>query len=115
MSTPPAQQPANMHHIDEEKGFSRALTNFLEKQCIRAADASITDKQLFRYFRAFWMQAPECFDHPALLGQFRVELAQRGFLAASTGKHPCWLGLTLRKQEQAKKKSPVKERQGRHV
>ena len=106
MSTPPAQQPANMQQIDEEKRFSRALTNFLKQQCIRGADVSITDKQLFQRFKLFWMQAPECFDHPALLGQFRVELTQRGFISASTGKHPRWLGLTLRKQN---KKGPQKK------
>jgi hypothetical protein len=108
MSTPPAQQPANMHYRDEEKRFSRVLTSFLEQQCIRTADASITDKQLFRYFRAFWMQTPEQFDHPALLGQFRVELAHHGFLSASTGKHPRWLGLTLREQDE--KRPQKKER-----
>jgi hypothetical protein len=108
MNTSPAQQPANMHHIDEEKRFSRVLTNFLEQYCIRAEDVSITDKQLFRYFRAFWMHAPEQFDHPALLGQFRVELAQRGFLSASAGKHPRWLDLTLRRQDN--KRPQKKER-----
>ncbi|HKV56847.1 MAG TPA: hypothetical protein VJO32_01145 [Ktedonobacteraceae bacterium] len=106
MSTPPARQPANLRHKNEDKRFSRALTNFLEQQCIRGADFSITDKQLFRHFRAFWMQAPERFDHPALLGQFRVELTQRGFLTASAGKHPRWLGLTLRHPD---KKGPLKK------
>jgi hypothetical protein len=110
MSTPPAQQPENMHSllVNEDRRFSHALKNFLEQQCVKGADFSITDKQLFRNFRAFWMQAPECFDHPALLGQFRVELAQRGFLSASTGKHPRWLGLTYRKQD--KKRPQKKER-----
>ncbi len=93
---------------DEERRFSHALTNFFEQQCVKGADFSIPDKQLFRRFRAFWMQAPECFDHPALLGQFRVELTQRGFLSDSTGKHPRWLGLTLRKQD--KKGMQKKER-----
>ncbi len=48
------------------------------------------------------MQTPEYFDHPALLGQFRVELAQRGLIATSTGKHPRWLGLTLRHPDNLK-------------
>jgi hypothetical protein len=84
---------------DEERCFSHALTNFLEKECVIGDDLAIIDKQLFRRFATFWDQAPECFDHPTLLGQFRVELTQRGFLSTSTGKHPCWLGLTLRKQD----------------
>lgn len=85
--------------VDEERRFSLALTNFLGQQCVKGAGFSIADKQLFSRFRAFWLQAPECFDHPALLGQFRVELTRRGFLSASTGKHPRWLGLALRKQD----------------
>ena len=110
MSIPPAQHPANKHPlpVHEDRRLSHALKNFLEQQCVIGADFSITDKQLFRYFRAFWMQAPECFDHPALLGQFRVELAHRGLLSASTGKHPRWLGLTYRKQD--KKRPQKKER-----
>ncbi len=92
---------------DEERRFSHALTNFLEQQCVKGADISITDKQLFRRFRAFWKQASEQFDHPALLGQFRVELTQRGFLSDSAGKHPHWLGLALRKLD---KPQPRKER-----
>jgi hypothetical protein len=108
MSIPPAQHPTNKHPmpVHEDRRFSRALKHFLEQQCVKGVDFSITDKQLFRYFRTFWMQAPECYDHPALLGQFRVELAQRGFLSASTGKHPRWLGLTLRTQD---KKRPLKK------
>jgi hypothetical protein len=65
---------------DEEKRFSGALTKFLEKECIIRNDVSIADEQLFHRFATFWSQAPEHFDHPALLGQFRVALTQRGFL-----------------------------------
>jgi hypothetical protein len=110
-SIPPAQHTAKMHPIpvNEDRRLSHALKYFLEQKCVKGADFSITDKQLFRYFHAFWIQTPEYFDHPALLGQFRVELAQRGFLSASTGKHPRWLGLTLRKQD--KKRPQKKERQ----
>ena len=92
-------EKATLVRADEERRFSHALTNFLEKECAIGDDLAIADKQLFRRFRAFWDQALECFDHPALLGQFRVELMQRGFLSASTGKHPRWLGLTLRSQD----------------
>jgi hypothetical protein len=81
---------------DEERRFSHALTDFLEQACVKGSHLSISDKQLFRSFRTFWLQAPEQFDHPALLGQFRVELTQRGFPSDSAGKHPRWLGLALR-------------------
>jgi hypothetical protein len=103
---------------DEDRRFSHALTNFLAHQCVKGADFSITDRQLFRRFREFWMRAPECFDHPALLGQFRVGLTQRGLVAASTGKHPRWIGLTLRqpaKREVRKQRVHKQERQSQHA
>ncbi len=92
---------------DEERRFSHALTNFLEQACVKGSHLSISDKQLFRSFRVFWLHAPEQFDHPALLGQFRVELAQRGFPSDSAGKHPRWLGLALRipAKKRARKKA----------
>jgi hypothetical protein len=83
---------------DEEKRFSGALTKFLEKECIIRDDVSIADEQLFHRFATFWDQAPGHFEHPALLGQFRVALTQRGFRSDSAGKHPRWLGLTVRRQ-----------------
>lgn len=98
---------------DEERRFSYALTNFLEQECIKGSHLSISDKQLFRSFQAFWLKAPEQFDYPALLGQFRVELTQRGFSSDSAGKHPRWLGLALRtpaKQRAHKIEAPAKKR-----
>lgn len=93
---------------DEERRFSHALTSFLEQECIKGSHLSISDKQLFRSFRAFWLKAPEQFDHPALLGQFRVALVQRGFHSDGTGKHPRWLGLARRTP--AKRRARKKER-----
>ena len=98
---------------DEERRFSYALTNFLEQECIKGSHLSISDKQLFRSFRAFWLKAPEQFDHPALLGQFRVELTRRGFPSDSAGKHPRWLGLAQRmpaKKRARKTWGPTKHR-----
>ncbi len=83
---------------DEDGRFSRAMTRFLEQRCVMGALYSIADEQLFALFKAFCLQAPERFDHPALLGQFRVELMERGFHAEPGGKWPYWLGLTTRKQ-----------------
>lgn len=84
---------------DEDGRFSRATTRFLEQRCVIGALYSIADEQLFALFKAFWIQAPERFDHPALLGQFRVELVERGFHAEPGGKWPHWLSLTTRKQD----------------
>jgi len=84
---------------DEIGRFSRAMTRFLQQRCVMGALYSIADEQLFALFKAFWLQAPERFDHPALLGQFRVELVQRGFHAEPGGKWPSWLNLTTREQD----------------
>ena len=80
---------------DKDKRFSGAMARFLEQQCMIGAPYSIADKQLFERFKAFWRQAPEQFDHPALLGQFRVELLHYGFHAQPAGKWPHWRGLTM--------------------
>jgi hypothetical protein len=84
---------------DEDGRFSRAMTRFLEQRCVIGAEYSIADEQLFALFKAFWLQAPERFDHPALLGQFRVELVERGFHAEPGGKWPHWFGLTTHEQD----------------
>jgi hypothetical protein len=40
---------------------------------------NISDRTLFPAFQAFWQEmAPEA-QHPALLGQFRVALAEQGY------------------------------------
>ena len=84
---------------DEDGHFSRAMTRFLEQRCVIGGLYSIADEQLFALLKAFWLQAPERFDHPALLGQFRVELVQHGFHAQPGGKWPHWLSLTAREQD----------------
>ena len=86
---------------DEQERFTRALTRFLAQQCLEGERYSIPDKRLFSRFRSFWLESPERFDHPSLLGQFRVELAQRGFHSTHSGKHPLWLGLALKREEQS--------------
>ena len=84
---------------DEDGRFSRAMTRFLEQQRVIGAEYSIADEHLFALFKAFWLQAPERFDHPALLGQFRVELVEHGFHAEPGGKWPHWFGLTTHEQD----------------
>src|SRR2546430_11633830 len=84
---------------DGGRDFSLAMTRFLEQQCVIGASYSVADEHLFTRFKAFWLQAPERFDHPALLGQFRVELVERGFHAKPGGKWPHWFRLTTREQD----------------
>ena len=71
---------------DGGRDFSLAMTRFLEQQCVIG-------------FKAFWKQAPERFDHPSLLGQFRVELVKRGFYTEPGGKRPHWRGLITRERD----------------
>lgn len=80
---------------DEYSRFSQALTRFLEQACMQGEQYTIKDELLFAHFRDFWSQASEYFDHPALLGYFRVELIGRGFHSKPHGKKPVWHGLTL--------------------
>lgn len=80
---------------DEEGRFSRAVARYLEQQSVSSSAYSIADEQVFARFRA---QAPERFDHGALLGQFRVELLERGFRAEPGGKRRRWLGLATCEQ-----------------
>lgn len=81
---------------DVDMRLALALTHFLEQECITGMNYSIDDDTFFSSFQMFWSKAAEYVDHPALLGQFRVELVQRGYQAKAGGKHPRWLGLTLR-------------------
>ena len=100
---------------DEGGRFSRAMTRFLEQQCVIGAEYSIADEQLFAHFKAFWIQAPERFDHRALLGQFRVELMERGFHAEPGGKWPHWLGLTTREQDNQRHREEREKRRRKVV
>jgi len=79
---------------DTQQEFSEIVDRFLTLNCRVDTGLSISDKTLFPVFRAFWIAtAPET-QHPALLGQFRVELAQRGF-RSNGPKRPRWYGLSL--------------------
>lgn len=78
----------------EQQEFSEIVDRFLSRYCRVGNDLSISDKSLFPVFRAFWMSTATETQHPALLGQLRVELAQRGF-RSNGPKRPRWYGLTL--------------------
>ena len=81
-------------NLDTQQGYSEIVDQFIRRYCRLGTDVNISDRTLFPAFRAYWIAtAPET-HHPALLGQFRVELAERGF-RSNGKKRPRWYGLTL--------------------
>jgi len=85
----------------QEAGFSEVVGQFLEQWCMPGNGLYVLDKALFPKFRAFWRQRTGQKEHPALMGQFRVELTQRGF-RSNGAKRPRWYGLSLRKRPKGK-------------
>jgi hypothetical protein len=77
-----------------QQEFSEIVDRFITLHCRVGTGLSISDKTLFPVFRAFWIETAAETQHPALLGQFRVELVQRGF-RSNGPKRPRWYGLTL--------------------
>ena len=94
----PAQREQMVMRNEKDRRLAHAMTRFLKQKCIRGMLYSISDDNLFSSFRSFWIQAPEYVDHPALFGQFHIELAYRGSQTEPSGKRPHWIGLTLRGQ-----------------
>ena len=80
--------------LDMRQDFSLIVDYFIMRYCRVGPDLKISDRSLFRAFRAFWKATAPATQHPALLGQFRVELAEQGF-RSSGKKRPRWYGLTL--------------------
>ena len=79
---------------DMQQEFSEIVDQYITRYCQLGAGLHISDRTLFHEFRAFWIAtAPET-PHSALLGQFRVELAERGY-RSDGHKRPHWYGLTL--------------------
>ena len=79
---------------DTQQEFSEIIDRFITLHCRVGTGLSISDKMLFPAFRGYWIETATETQHPALLGQFRVELAQRGF-RSNGPKRPRWYGLTL--------------------
>ena len=77
-----------------QQEFSEIVDRFLTRYCRVGTGLSISDKTLFPVFRAFWIATAQEAQHPALLGQFRVALAERGF-RSNGPKRPRWCGLAL--------------------
>ncbi len=79
---------------DEENNFSTVVDQFLEQCCKCQPGLQVPDRMLFPVFRAFWSGKANGYVHPTLLGQFRVEMTQRGY-RSNGAKRPRWYGLTL--------------------
>ncbi len=78
--------------------FSDLVDYFIRRYCKVGNGLSITDRELFPAFRTFCTSAAPDVQHPALLGQFRVELTELGF--QSRGKKRLrWYGITLHQLE----------------
>ena len=77
-----------------QQEFSDIVDRFITLYCRVGTGLNISDKTLFPAFRAFWIATAHEAQHPALLGQFRVALAERGF-RSNGPKQPRWYGLTL--------------------
>ena len=79
---------------DAQQDFSEIVDHFIRRYCRFESGLNISDRTLFTAFQAFWQEmAPEA-QHPALLGQFRVVLTERGYQSRGH-KRPRWYGLTL--------------------
>jgi hypothetical protein len=79
---------------DVQQDFSDLVDHFIRRYCRLGNSLNIADRMLFAAFQAFWIATTPDSQHPALLGQFRVELAERGFRSKGR-KRPRWYGLTL--------------------
>ncbi len=79
---------------EAQQGFSEIVDQFITQYCRLGPGLHIADKALFPAFRAFWIATVPGASHPSLLGQFRVDLAERGF-RSNGQKRPRWYGLTL--------------------
>ncbi|HXX77419.1 MAG TPA: hypothetical protein VEI53_02930 [Ktedonobacteraceae bacterium] len=76
--------------------FSELVDYFMRRYCRVGDDLSVLDRELFPEFRTFWKATALDRQHPALLGQFRVELTERGFKSRGR-KRVRWYGITLHK------------------
>ncbi|MGZ3611279.1 MAG: hypothetical protein ACXWPS_08140 [Ktedonobacteraceae bacterium] len=79
---------------DVQQDFSELVDHFIRRYCRFGNGLNIADSTLFPAFRAFWIATAPDTQHPALLGQFRVELTERGFQSRGRKKLR-WYGLTL--------------------
>ena len=77
-----------------QQDFSEIVDQFITRYCRLGTGLNISDRNLFPAFRAFWVATARETPHPTLLGQFRIELTERGYRSKGR-KTPRWYGLTL--------------------
>jgi hypothetical protein len=81
---------------ETQQDFSEHVDYFVRRYCRVGDDLSILDRELFPVFRAFWNATALDIQYPALLGQFRVELTEKGFKSRGR-KRIRWYGIGLHK------------------
>jgi hypothetical protein len=91
-----------------QQDFSDIVDQFLSRYCRLGSGLNISDRTLFPEFRAFWNSKAHAALHPSLLGQFRIELAGRGY-RSNGWKIPRWYGLAL--QDNGVRSDKADERQ----
>jgi hypothetical protein len=79
---------------DIQQDFSDLVDRFIKRYCRFGNDLRILDRELFPAFRAYWTATAPDSQYPALLGQFRVELTERGFQSRGR-KRIRWYGIAL--------------------
>ncbi len=79
---------------ETQQDFSVHVDYFVRRYCRVEDDLSVLDRELFPAFRAFWNAMALDIQHPALLGQFRVELTEKGFKSRGR-KRIRWYGIDL--------------------
>jgi len=79
---------------DVQQDFSDLVDHFIKRYCRFGSDLSILDRELFPAFRAYLTATVPDTQYPALLGQFRVELTERGFHSRGR-KRIRWYGIAL--------------------
>ncbi len=79
---------------ETRQDFSELVDYFMRRYCKVGDDLSILDRELFPVFRAFWNATALDIQHPALLGQFRVDMTEKGFKSRGR-KRIRWYGITL--------------------
>jgi hypothetical protein len=79
---------------ETQQEFSEHVDYFVRRYCRVGDDLSILDRELFPVFQAFWNETALEMQHPALLGQFRVEMTEKGFKSRGQ-KRIRWYGISL--------------------
>ena len=81
---------------ETQQEFSEHVDYFVRRYCRVGDDLSILDRELFPEFQALWNTTTLDTQHSSLLGQFRVEMTEKGFKSRGR-KRIRWYGIALHK------------------